>query len=493
MGRAARAAGESRCPPAHETGYPLKDADLEWRVWIEKWFRHVADLPFAARHVRFWEWIEALTPGVKPRPAIFIWPRGGGKSTSVELGAAFMCGRLSRRYLLYVSGTQEQAEKHVQAVASLLETRGVGRSLNVYGTSKGWRRQEIRTENGFNVSAYGLDTAARGVKLDQFRPDVICLDDVDTQDDSPKTVQKKIEAITTAILPAGSADCAVLFVQNKVHEDSIATMLCDGRADFLHDREQPFVEPAVKDLHYERVDRGDGHKVYRITGGEPTWEGQDLLTCQAQINEWGLRAFLQEAQHEVEGGAGYVFDVNALQVCRCADVPALVRLCRAWDLAATEGGGDWTVGVLMGLAANDTVYVLDMARGQWGSHNVRIQIGQACLRDRARWGNRVRLHLPQDPGQAGKDQAEQLRRAFAAYRPVIEVVSGDKVTRAAGLADALNSGNVTLVEGDWNQAFREELKKFRADVADQRDDIVDAASDAYNEIAPDREIKVIRF
>jgi predicted phage terminase large subunit-like protein len=174
-------------------------------------------------------------------------------------------------------------------------------------------------------------------------------------------------------------------------------------------------------------------------------------------------------------------------------VPPIVRLCRAWDLAATEGGGDWTVGVLMGRAVNDTVYVLDMARGQWGSHNVRIQIGLAALRDRAEWGRRVWLHLPQDPGQAGKDQAEQLRAAFAAYRPVMEMVSGNKVTRAAGFADAVNSGNVTLVEAEWNQEFTEELKKFRADVASQRDDIVDAASDAYNEIAPDREIRVIRF
>jgi len=32
-------------------------------------------------------------------------------------------------------------------------------------------------------------------------------------------------------------------------------------------------------------------------GGTATWEGQDLATCENQINRWGLRAFEAEAQH----------------------------------------------------------------------------------------------------------------------------------------------------------------------------------------------------
>jgi len=41
-----------------------------------------------------------------------------------------------------------------------------------------------------------------------------------------------------------------------------------------------------------------------ITGGQATWEGQNLEVCQNNINTWGLTSFLQEAQHEVDNIVG---------------------------------------------------------------------------------------------------------------------------------------------------------------------------------------------
>ena len=477
-------------PAETNSGGPLPDAALPWQEWLRLRFPHVTTAPMGDRHARLWEWFEGLRQGERPRPRVEVWPRGGAKSSTAELGTARVCVKLTRRYVLYVSETQEQADKHVQSVASLLEAVGVARAVNQYGTSKGWRRQELRTANGFNVSAYGLDTAARGVKLDQYRPDLVIFDDLDSQDDSAKTIEKKINALTTAIIPAGSFDCAYLFLQNLIHEESIFSMLVDGRADFLHDREAACVEPAVRNLTTEPIDRGDGLKVYRITAGEPTWAGQSLETCERQINDWGLRAFLREAQHEVAGAAGFVFDVGRLNYIEAAAVPVGLRLCRAWDLAATEGGGDWTAGILLGVSGSYPavrVYVLDVKRGQWSSERVRAQIAECAAGDPAG----TSLRLPQDPGQAGKDQAGQFRARFREYNPKIQPASGDKATRARGFAEAINKGNVYLVKDlRWNHAFREELRKFREDENDQVDDQVDAGADAFNLLARGR---VVRF
>lgn len=493
-------------PSDAEAGTPLPGAELPWQDWLLRHFPHVCSHPFGKRHTRLWEWFEALRPGEKPRARVEVWPRGGAKSTSTELGCARCCIKLSRRYVLYVSETQEQADKHVQSIASLLETLGVERALNQYGTSKGWRRQELRTANGFNVSAYGLDTAARGVKLDQYRPDLVVLDDIDSQDDSARTIQKKIDAITTAIIPAGSSDCAVLLLQNLIHEEGVFAQLVDGRADFLHDREPAYVEPAIYGLTTERTPLPDGRNVYRITGGTPTWAGQSLAVCERQINEWGLRAFLREAQHEVRGAGGYVFDTTQLRTMPPSDVPPLTAVCLAWDLAATEGGGDWTVGVLLGRDASQTYYVLGVIRGQWSSERVRKAIHAATTYYRTHFPN-LRLRLPQDPGQAGKDQAAQFRAAFPGAR--VQPVTGDKATRASGFAEAVNLGNVALVEQDlpeslraerlcdhlawnaWHLAFKEVLRKFREDETDQVDDDVDAAADAFNELTAKREIRVL--
>lgn len=425
--------------------------------------------------------MDALERGVRPRPRVEIWPRGGAKSSTAELGAARVCVKLSRRFVLYVSETQDQADRHVQSIAALLEQIGVERALNQYGTAKGWRRQELRTANGFNVAAFGLDTGLRGIKLDQYRPDLIIFDDIDNQADTPKTVDKKIAAITGAIMPAGSSDCAYLFLQNKIHEDGIVAQLSDGRAEFLADREV-FEEPAIVGLTVEAQAQENGANRWTITGGIATWEGQNLETCQRQVNDWGLTAFQREAQHEVKNADGYFFNIDALRYIDAEDVPPNLPKCRAWDLAATEGGGDRTAGVKISLEKSGRVFVLDIVRGQWGSDNVRKKIGETAAQD----GRGATLHLPQDPGQAGKDQAQQFKIEYKDYRPKIEPVTGDKATRATGFADAVNKGNVYVVRAPWNAAFREELKRFREDGQHLADDQVDAAADAYNELTGNR-------
>lgn len=321
-------------------------------AWRTRYFSAYTTHPNAPRHDRFWQWIEALQPSVRPRPRVEVWPRGGGKSTTVEMG----CARLGsepkprRHYVLYVCKTQAQADKHVQAIASMLEICGVGRAMNEYGSSKGWKHSEIRTNTGFNVTAFGIDSGMRGVKLDQYRPDVIIFDDVDDRLDSADTVAKKIEVITTTILPSGSTDVAVIFVQNKIAKDSIVSQLCDGRADFLHDRYPATVEPAVEGLAYERVIQEDGTPRYVITAGVATWAGQSIATCEDQMTSWGLGAFLREAQHEVDEVEGGLWDrVRDIDSTRVTYTPtALHRIVVAIDPNAS--GGDEAGIIVAGIA-----------------------------------------------------------------------------------------------------------------------------------------------
>jgi len=317
---------------------------LPWREWLAQHFAAYTTAPFAERHIRYWEWLTALHPGVRPSPRVDVWSRGSGKSTTIELGCAYLGAQREpiRHYVLYVSETQAQANKHVQAVARMLEKLGVGRALNEYGSSKGWRHTEIRTANGFNVTAFGLDSGMRGVKLDEFRPDVILFDDIDSRHDTAETTRKKIDVITTTVLPAGSTDCAVIVVQNKVHADSIVSQLCDGRADFLIDRLPATVEPAVTDLDYERYIDDEGTPGYRITRGTATWAGQDIATCERQMMTWGLGAFLREAQHEVDEVEGGLWDqVQDIDTWRVMSLPReLHRIVVGVDPNTSEGNDD---------------------------------------------------------------------------------------------------------------------------------------------------------
>ena len=201
-----------------------------------------------------------------------------------------------------------------RSIASMMESMGIDRKLNPFGTAKGWKKSRLQTANGFNVVAFGLDVAARGTKIDNYRPDLIIFDDIDNEHDTPMAIQKKIDRITKSIIPAGSSDAAILFIQNLIHEDGVVGQLYTGKADFCQNR-KVFMEPAVIGMKYEvGIDHKLGINKYMITGGTASWEGQSLETCQKQMDEWGLRAFLTEAQHEVLSNAGTFFDVSKLSV-----------------------------------------------------------------------------------------------------------------------------------------------------------------------------------
>jgi predicted phage terminase large subunit-like protein len=455
----------------------------DYREWLKAYFPNVATKPLAERHRLLWEWFSDLRIDHRPRPYVAAWPRGGGKSSTGELATTFLADRLTRKFVLYVCATQDQADLHVQSIATLLEERGAERQINKFGGVRAWRREQLRTASGFNVAGFGLDAGTRGIKIDQYRPDLIIFDDIDDTDDTGDTVLKKIRVITSKILPTGSSDCAILFLQNLIHEGGIVCQLVDGRADFLHTRIVPPIDPAVRDLKVEMVPQNDGAKVYKIVGGTPTWEGQDLQTCEDQINDWGLDAFKREAQHEVYGASGYVFDHTRFAECEESEVPTLTKIVRAWDFAATHGGGDYTVGVAMGISPNGRCFVLDVVRGQWDPAEVETRLDETAEADREKWGDSVSQQLPKDPGSAGKYQAWQLKKLLGDESTATKDVRGKKAKRARGWAAKVNSGNACLVRAPWNRLYKQEHREFREDEKHPYDDQVDASADAYNALA----------
>lgn len=310
-----------------------------WKTWLTTLFPAYVTSGFADRHVELWEWGWAIQCGVRPPPFIAVWPRGGAKSTSAELAAVAVGSRRRRSYALYICGTQDQADDHVQNIGALLESVQVeryypdmaDRLVTKFGSSKGWRHNRLRTAAGFTIDAVGLDKTARGVKLEEQRPDLLIIDDIDHELDSLAAVEKKITTLTKKLLPAGSHDVAVLAVQNLIHKNSIFSRFVDGRADFLADRIISGPYPAIEGLTYE--ERGGR---YVITGGRATWEGQSLERCQGMVDTIGITSFLTEAQQDVDEPDGGMFSHLVYQYCNWEDVPTLEDVQVWCDPAVTD-------------------------------------------------------------------------------------------------------------------------------------------------------------
>lgn len=151
----------------------------------------------------------------------------------------------------------------------------------------------------------------------------------------------------------------------------------------------------------------------------------------------------------------------------------VVQWCRGWDLAATEGGGDYTAAVRIGKLADGRFAVVNVRREQYGTAKRDAMIKTTADGDGM---GIVKQSLPQDPGQAGKGQAAGFAALLAGHQLHTSPETGDKVVRARPFASQVNQGNVLMLRAPWNTAFTEELKLFPNG---RYDDQVDAASRAF--------------
>lgn len=335
-------------PATAEQVNTLEEHPLRWRLALfEKYLTDTAGriVPDGPHHRRFWTWVWAISRGRRAPAFVGIWPRGGAKSTNAELATVAVGARNTRRYAWYVSETQDQADGHVETIGAMLESRQfatfypdvAARRLGLYGRSRGWRGNRLRTRSGFTIDAVGLDKASRGVKDEEVRPDFLILDDIDDQDDTAYTTAKKLRTLTKTIIPAGSEDRTIMAIQNLVKPDGVFSQLADGTAEFLTNRILSGPIPALEDFTYHTETTPDGPRT-TITTGTPTWVGQDVETCQADIDEIGITAWREEAQHEVAEPPGGMFNHLDLAALRRSpdDIPPLIRTVCWVDPAVTK-------------------------------------------------------------------------------------------------------------------------------------------------------------
>lgn len=155
-------------------------------------------------------------------------------------------------------------------------------------------------------------------------------------------------------------------------------------------------------------------------------------------------------------------------------IPAEAIQVRFWDKAASDGKGDYTVGVKMA-CANGIYYIVDVIRGQWSSGERDKVIRQTAILD----GRDVTQYAEEEPGSSGKDAGLAFVNLLVGFSAKAIRSTGDKVTRADPLASQAEVGNVKLVKGVWNRAFLEEITSFPTGA---HDDQVDGASGAFNQV-----------
>lgn len=156
-------------------------------------------------------------------------------------------------------------------------------------------------------------------------------------------------------------------------------------------------------------------------------------------------------------------------------------MVRAWDLAATEAGGDYSVAPLVGMSPDNRVTVFDTVRKQVESAGRDELMLATAQRD----GFDVVISVPQDPGAAGLTALFHIQQLLKGYTVVARPTSGSKEDRARSSASAVNSGDVEFISdaaisAKWVDECKKEMREFLMSAL-AHDDFVDSFADGYNE------------
>ena len=194
------------------------------------------------------------------------------------------------------------------------------------------------------------------------------------------------------------------------------------------------------------------------------------------IRDGGMDAFLwsslyQQRPSTPEGG---MFPRAMWMYWNSQNIPAMSRKVRVWDLATTEGGGDWTVGTLMGLGSNGDLYILDRQRFQRSTSDVERAVIACAETD----GYGVKVLIEQERAGAGKTVLESFQRKLAGYHVEPAKASGTKEQRATPYSAMQQRRRVWLPEAArWLEEWRKEHQGMLGDGRRPRhDDQIDTAA-----------------
>lgn len=334
----------------------------------------------------------------------------------------------------------------------------------------------------FENEATGFRQAAAAGSITGARGDRVIIDDPHSVEGAASEAQREsvvewfLEAVPTRLNNPDRS--AIVVVMQRLHERDVSGVIL------------------AKDLGYEhlclpmefeserRCSTSIGFSDPRTEDGEllfPARFSREVVERDKKV--MGAYAVAGQFQQRPAPREGGLFKRAWFEVVDAIPANAKRRV-RAWDFAATEGGGDWTAGVKVSVA-DGVFYVEDVVRDRLSPGGVDKLLKAVTSQDNATAS--VRVRIPQDPGQAGKTDVASKIKLLAGYDVRAKPVTGDKEQRARPAASQAEAGNVKLLRGRWNEAFMEELCTFPAGA---HDDQVDAFADAINELALNREVKV---
>ena len=414
-----------------------------------KRFIDYIDLGFhpAKHHTLLIDALERVDRGEIERLMVCM-PPGSAKSTYTSvIFPAWFLGRNPAKSVIAASHTQELAERFGRRVRNIVAAREYGNVFGVGVAEDSAAAGRWDTDKGGEYYAAGVGGSITG-----RRADLAIIDDpVKSREDadSERGREKAWDWYTNDLLTRLKPGARQIVVMTRWHEDDLGGRILERERERWH-----VIEIPMEAMDDDPLGRKPGERLW------PEWYTDDMVaTAKRDKRSWW--ALYQQQPSSDEGD---YFKREWLK--HWSVKPDSLHIYGTSDYAVTDGGGDYTVHRVWGVAPNGDIYRLDGWRGQTAADE---WIEQKL--------NLIKRHKPVAWfGEAGVIQkaiepmlTRRMRERKVYCRMEWLPSIADKPTRARGIQSRMAMGAVYFEPG----ADVEEFVRFPAG---KHDDDVDTAS-----------------
>jgi predicted phage terminase large subunit-like protein len=436
--------------------------------------RNVAPFPTWLEYITpNWQWrwkhlqyvqgyLDQLSRKELNRLMIFMPPRHG-KSEMVTV--RYPIWRLERE-----PGTRVIIAAYNQILANKFSRKSLRIAESRLQLTLGRRRAvedwETTDGGGFRAIGVGAGITGQGGNL------IVIDDPVKNREEAEsETVREKVwdwyrDDLYTRLEPQGQ----MILIMTRWHEDDLAGRILNSpgfsewsviKLPAFAEENDPLGRPRGAALCPDRYDEEALRHIQII-------EGQNF------------QALYQQSPQNIEGSM-FQRGHFANKFVDAAPIDAAARV-RFWDKAATENGGDYTVGTLMCLDYSGRYYVEDVVRGQWSTNERDKTMYITTLMDARRYRDTTSVQVwhEEEGGSGGKDSSAATNKLLAGFDVHSVHSTGSKVVRASPFAAQCQAGNVYIVNAPWNEDWLKEMEQFPTG---KYDDQVDSGAGAFNKLA----------
>ncbi|MEE8598509.1 MAG: terminase family protein [Dehalococcoidales bacterium] len=451
------ASDQARLEEALRHGWRLTPATLGQKITNGRWV--------GARHLLYISTILATEIARGDARIIMTMPARHGKSELISVNTPiWFLERWPGKFVMSISYGSELATDFSLKVRDTLQNEDLHHLLRTR-----IRQDKKRVDRWLTPQGGGLTAAGIGGPLTGRGADLMLIDDyIKNAEDSMSEGQLKKtwewfkSTAYTRLEPGASL---IILATRWNQRDLIGKCITD----MPHENWRVINLPALAEVN-DPLGREVGEALW-----PERYNRERLLRIKGALGSYWWSAMYQQRPKASMAGADLG---DFLKVISKDELPPWNELkrTRAWDMAATEGGGDYTAGPKVAYhQLSGTFIIEDMQHFQKSPANNERLIKAAADLD----GHGVPVVMEQEPGSSGVIVIANYSKILGSYAFKGEKATGPIEVRASPFLAAVELGKVLMIKGAWNQNLKDEMNGFPDG---ENDDQIVALALGYNKL-----------